>query len=102
PGACPSGRRGGGPAVSKKRKLPWIIAALHGGSTNQIAHVCVGNTIDAASRFGNGNIHGPCDFFPQCFESGLSGQLHPAAQETVFVQVSEDQISVRDRDLGAA
>src|SRR5262249_50769920 len=36
----PSGMHRSGAAVSKKRKLSWIIATLHGGSANQIAHVC--------------------------------------------------------------
>src|SRR5262245_2143414 len=90
------------PAVGEKCEMPRIVASLHCGFADQIAHMCGGDTMDTvccrslvdSQRLGNLSS----DSCERC----LLIEAHSAAEEIILVQISKDDIGVRDRWLGAA
>src|SRR5713226_3518238 len=79
--------RAGAPE-SKKDKVPRIMSFLYGRLPDQVTHVRISYSVDAASRLDLVHTEGLGDLLTDGLQRGLFIEPHPAAQEVVFIQIT--------------
>ena len=72
-------------AESEQHEISRIMAFLYGRFTNQIAHMRIGDAIDAARGFHFGHLERLGDFFPHGGQRLGFVELHSAAEKIILV-----------------
>src|SRR5215510_12684140 len=84
---------------SKKSKLPRVISSFYSGFPDQVAHVRIDDAINATSRLRNAHAHRLGNFVFKCLQRPLFIEPHLSAQETVFIQITQNQIRIGNRNF---
>ena len=90
------------PPKANKRKSSRIVSSLDSRLSNQIAHMRIDNSVNAARRPGRAHTHRRRDLLFEDLQRSLLIQSHLAAEEAIFVQISKNQVSVGNRNFRAA
>ena len=91
-----------GATESKQHKASGIVSLLHRGLADQVAHMRVGYTVNCAGGFDLAHLERLRDLFTNRCERFFLVQFHPAAEEVVFIEITEDEIRIGDRGFFAA
>ena len=89
-------------AESKQHEISRIMAFFYGRLANQIAHVRVGDAVNAARGLHLGHLQAAWRSSRGSPPASWLVQLHSAAEKIIFIEIAENQIGVGNRRLFAA
>src|SRR5215470_9137118 len=93
---------GAGPAKSKQHELSRIMPSLDRRSADEIAHMRIGNPVNAGRSLDGTHSEGCRSPFGYSACRCFFAEAHFAAEKIIFVQIAQHEIGVRNSRLAAS